>query len=62
MIQLDLSEEERQALLSVLENVFSDLRMEIANTDSMDFREKLKRRKETIGKVIDALQDVHGAS
>lgn len=62
MIQLDLSEEERQSLLELLEDVLSDLRMEIADTDSMDFREKLKRRKEVIAKVIGALTDAGGAS
>ena len=32
-------------LREVLENYLSDLRMEIADTDSMDFREGLKHRK-----------------
>ncbi|MGD8867840.1 MAG: hypothetical protein PVI01_09420 [Gemmatimonadales bacterium] len=62
MIQLDLSDEERRDLLQLLEDVLSDLRMEIADTDSMDFRDKLKRRKEVIGKVIGALKDVPGGS
>ena len=56
MIQLDLGDEERQILLEVLETALSDLRMEIADTDSMDFREMLKVRKEVIKKVIGALQ------
>lgn len=56
MIQFDLSEEERQVLLEMLESALSDLRMEIADTDSMDFREMLKGRKEVLKKVIAALQ------
>jgi len=56
MIQFDLSEEERRILLEVLESALSDLRMEIADTDSMDFRDMLKGRKEVIKKVIGALQ------
>jgi hypothetical protein len=56
MIQVDLGEEERQILLEVLESALSDLRMEIADTDSMDFRDMLKGRKEVIKKVIGALQ------
>ncbi len=56
MIQVDLGDEERQILLEVLESALSDLRMEIADTDSMDFRDMLKGRKEVIKKVIGALQ------
>ena len=57
MIQFDLSEEERRILLEVLESALSDLRMEIADTDSMDFREMLKGRKAVIKKAIAALQE-----
>ena len=38
-----------------LESYLSDLRMEIADTDSYDFRQGLKRRKATLLKVLDAL-------
>ncbi len=61
MIQLDLGDEERQILLEVLETALSDLRMEIADTDSMDFREMLKGRKEVIKKAIGALKGAHAA-
>jgi hypothetical protein len=56
MISLDLSAEEREILQQVLETEFSDLRMEIAGTDSFDYRERLKRRKEVLRKVLDAVQ------
>ncbi len=56
MIQLDLLDEERQVLLELLESALSDLRMEIAHTDRMDFREMLKGRKAVLSKVIEALQ------
>ena len=39
---LDLNEEEREALRRVLEEYVSDLRMEISNTDSQEFRDELK--------------------
>jgi hypothetical protein len=55
-ISLDLSAEEREILQQVLETEFSDLRMEIAGTDSFDYRERLKRRKEVLRKVLDAVQ------
>lgn len=62
MIQFDLSEAERQVLLEMLESALSDLRMEIADTDSMDFREMLKGRKEVLKKAIAALQEAGGTA
>jgi len=56
MIELDLTREEREVLLETLENDLSDLRMEIADTDSLDFRDMLKSRKAVLSKVIEALQ------
>ncbi len=55
MIQIDLDGEERAILRESLETLLSDLRMEIADTDRMAFRDRLKRRKAIIQKVIDAL-------
>jgi hypothetical protein len=57
-VQLDLTDDERRILLEVLESDRSDLRMEIANTDSMDFRDMLKVRKAAIKKAIAALEGV----
>jgi len=56
MIHVDLEDREGQILIEVLENALSDLRMEIANTDSMDYREMLKGRKEVIKKAIGSLR------
>lgn len=56
MIELDLTREEREVLLETLQNDLSDLRMEIADTDSLDFRNMLKGRKAVLSKVIEALQ------
>ena len=44
---IQLADLEAQVLKSIIEEYISELRMEISNTDSMDFREELKR-KETI--------------
>jgi len=41
--ELRLTNDEAKTLHSVLTEYLSDLRMEIANTDSFDFREDLKR-------------------
>ncbi|MFQ6044847.1 MAG: hypothetical protein ACE5PT_00625 [Gemmatimonadales bacterium] len=54
MIELDLSEVEIGILAEVLASTLSDLRMEIANTDSMDYREMLKERKAVLAKVLEA--------
>ncbi len=44
--------DDETVLKMVLESYLSDLRMEIAGTDSMDFREKLKARKTILRKVV----------
>ena len=56
MINLDLTKEENDILAMVLESYLSDLRMEIADTDSMDFRESLKKKKDVLMKVLETLQ------
>ncbi len=56
MINLDLTKEENDILAMVLENYLSDLRMEIADTDSMDFRESLKKKKDVLKKVLETLK------
>ncbi len=44
MVQIELTDREVQMLQEILESYLSDLRMEIANTDRMDFREQLKTK------------------
>lgn len=61
-MRVDLTGEERQILRTVLESYLSDLRMEIANTDSKDFREMLKERKAVVRKVMDALGGAPGGT
>ncbi len=55
MVQIDLTTDEIEVLRDVLQSYLSDLRMEIADTDRMDFREMLKERKRILVKVLDAL-------
>ncbi len=56
MVQIDLTTDEIEVLRDVLQSSYlSDLRMEIADTDRMDFREMLKERKRILVKVLDAL-------
>lgn len=60
MISLDLDQEERELLKNLLENLLSDIRMEVADTDRMDFREKLKEQKRVLNKTIEALENTTG--
>lgn len=55
MVQIDLTPEEQGELRTALESYLSDLRMEIADTDSYDFRVGLKARKAALEKVLAAL-------
>ena len=55
MPQLTLTDEEAGTLRRVLEEYVSDLRMEIADTDSMDFRDQLKREEAFLKKLIEQL-------
>ena len=55
-IELELTPEEIKTFKDVLENYISDLSMEIADTDKMDFRESLKARKNLIVKIIQKLK------
>ena len=55
MVQLEITEDERQILLQVLESCISDLRVEIAGTDNINFKDMLKQRKEIMLKLHRAL-------
>jgi hypothetical protein len=56
MTQLDLSREEAEALLQALQYYHAELRMEIAGTDALDFREQLKTQKQVLKGVRERLQ------
>ncbi|MFQ5889178.1 MAG: hypothetical protein ACE5JR_03895 [Gemmatimonadota bacterium] len=56
MPSIELTEREAVVLQEVLESYLSDLRMEIADTDRMSFREKLKERKMILLDVLEALK------
>ena len=55
MATLQLTDHEAGILRTLLENDLGDLRMEIANTDSAPFRDKLKEREVIIKRLIGAL-------
>jgi uncharacterized protein (DUF2164 family) len=55
MAQITLTQEEAAALRGVLNSYLSDLRMEVADTDSMQFRENLKREEVLLKKLLQQL-------
>ena len=54
---LELKEEERAELESLVTDLMSDLLMEIAGTDSVDLREALTRRAIVLKNVLDRFGD-----
>ena len=56
MFHLDLDEQERQILDETLQSYLSDLSCEIADTDSMDYRDKLKAKRAVLLKIKEALE------
>ena len=62
MISLELSEEEQQTLIIVLEESISDLRGEIVHTERMDFKEDLKRKRTTLAHVLQMLKGMAASS
>ena len=55
MSQLELGPEEVEVLRQVLDTYLSDLRMEIAATDRMEFRDELKRQEAVLRQVLERL-------
>jgi hypothetical protein len=55
MIRLELALADAQVLKSAIEDYLSDLRMEIAGTDSQDFRDMLKERKAALQRISEQL-------
>ena len=52
MIHIDLTQEEHDFLVQVLEGFLSELRMEIADTDSTEFKDELKHEKHIVNDVL----------
>jgi hypothetical protein len=62
LMQLTLTEAETVMLAEILESYRSNLRMEIADTDAMDFRERLKQHEAFLDKVLRQLQEAQSES
>ena len=57
---LKLSDSEKEILSEELESHLSDLGMEITDTDSMEYREKLKAKRTVIQKILKELRQLIG--
>jgi hypothetical protein len=55
MLRLELTEEEARVLRETLMSCVMDLRMEIADTDRMEFRDALKHNKLTLHAIAERL-------
>jgi hypothetical protein len=53
--QITLTQEEAAALRAVLSSYVSDIRMEIANTDSWQWRQNLKREAVLLKRLLEQL-------
>jgi len=62
MIQLELTTEEEQHLRDEVKKRLTELDHEIAHTDSMDFKDMLKRRRKTVEKFLEKLRDSAGVA
>jgi hypothetical protein len=59
-MKIDLNDEEARVLAQALESYLSDLGTEIAHTDSADFREGLKQRREILEGIAQSLREGGG--
>lgn len=56
MVRLELSPEQYQLLVELLESCLSDLRMEIVDTDQIDYKDMLKDRKDILLSLLETLR------
>jgi hypothetical protein len=57
MAKIEFTSEEAAELRVILENYLSDLRMEIVDTDSPEYREMLKKRRHFVGRLVGQLKE-----
>ncbi len=55
MAQITIDAEEAQYLATALRSYLSDLRVEVAGTDSYEFREALKKQEAALAHVLEQL-------
>ena|GEM_PF-4572436 len=55
MITLNLTQEEQAILARSLNEYLTELKMEISNTENWEFKARLKKEEEVLGRVVSAL-------
>lgn len=55
MLQLELSDEEQELLVEVLKTSLTELRTEVAHTDRLAYRERLKGQEQSIKRILSRL-------
>lgn len=55
MISIDFTSAERKLLREMIDGMLSELRMEIADTDRLEYREMLRARKLVLQRMLDAI-------
>jgi hypothetical protein len=56
MLSIDFTTAERDVLREMVSGMLSELRMEIADTDRLEYREMLRARKNVLQRVLDAIE------
>jgi hypothetical protein len=56
MIQIEMTSEKAEMLREIISMYLSDLRMEIAGTENMKFREELKKKEEFLKELLQRLE------
>lgn len=56
MLQLELDDQEQEALVEVLKSFLSELRTEVSHTDRLAYRERLKGQEQLIKKILSKLE------
>ena len=52
MLQIDLTQQEKMVLRKILDEYYSELKMEISNTENWELKDKLKTEETVIKKVL----------
>jgi len=60
MVQITLDEEEAKVLAAALRSYLSDLRMEVAATDSFEYREALKLQEAALTRTLEQVEEKTG--
>ena len=60
MFQLVLNDEEQRVLSEILESELADLRVEVSETGSYEYKKMLKHREEIIKKILGILHQAQG--